>query len=119
MHFTFSDGPQLAKVDLANFNGYKLIQSSTSQFTSARRELLSKLRKSLENRFEDSCNGGIAEATKVVNFIVWPNENSPGFGDEYITKLKNHFEKPLVAAKVSLEDCELEWDLLKSTIYSQ
>ena len=85
LHFLCSTGRNLSKVDVANFGGCTLIQSGKSQFSSARRVLLEGLRKNLENRFEDSHNGGIIEATKIVNFKVWPKENSPGFGDEYIT----------------------------------
>ncbi|XP_070560511.1 zinc finger protein 862-like isoform X2 [Ptychodera flava] len=74
----------------------------------------------LEKRFSD-IDIGLLAATKLANFSTWPtvfNESNKDFGDEHVATLTDHFSQTLQQQGVNPAVVELEWNILRSSLYN-
>ncbi|KAK0140650.1 Zinc finger protein 862 [Merluccius polli] len=104
------------------FEGVKLSvgKNDDRAVKTAGQTLLSRLRDSLNDRFQD-VSEGVLRATMLASFKNWTDRESveTDFGDREIEALCQHFGPVLTSAGVCVEKIPDQWTILKSRIYAQ
>ncbi|XP_070548832.1 zinc finger protein 862-like [Ptychodera flava] len=113
------EGPYLRSVfEKEEYKGYTL--KGTVNFESVRIKVVDAMVGCLEKRFSD-IDIGLLAATKLANFSTWPtvfNESNKDFGDEHVATLTDHFSQTLQQQGVNPAVVELEWNILRSSLYN-
>ncbi|KAK0135054.1 Zinc finger protein 862 [Merluccius polli] len=115
-------GPMMKATSGLTFEGVKLSvgKNDDRAVKTAGQTLLSRLRDSLNDRFQD-VSEGVLRATMLASFKNWTDRESveTDFGDREIEALCQHFGPVLTSAGVCVEKIPDQWTILKSRIYAQ